>query len=126
MCFPCRVEVVEVDVAGPLLVEEAEDDLVLGVGFREEVLEYGPVLQADLALLVAVGDLEEDAILVPLDFVLETDAPLVLTGRTADGVAYIVFALRCNSVDELILIEKIVARSLVLLRILQKGRACEL
>ena len=68
--LPCLVEVVEVDVAGAFLVEEAEDDLVLGVWLREQVLEDGPVVDVDLTLLVAVGDLEEDAILVPLDLVL--------------------------------------------------------
>ena len=73
--LPCLVEVVEVDVAGPLLVEEAEDDLVLGVGFREEVLEDGPVMDADSALPVAVGYSEEDAVLVALDFVLWEGAP---------------------------------------------------
>lgn len=75
MCPPCVVECVEVDVAGPVLVEEAEDDLVLGVGFREKVLEDGPVLYADPALSVAVGYGEEDAILVALDFVLWRGAP---------------------------------------------------
>lgn len=76
MRLPCLVEVVEVDVAGPLLVEEAEDDLVLGVGFGEQVLEDRPVVDADLALLVAIGNLEENAILVPLDLVLEAGTSL--------------------------------------------------
>ena len=70
MRLPCLVEFIKVDVAGPPLIEEAEDDLVLGIWLREQVLEDGPVVDVDLALLVAVGDLEEDAILVPLDLVL--------------------------------------------------------
>lgn len=70
MGLPCLVEFVKVNVAGPPLVEEAEDDLVLGVGLGEQVLEDGPVVDVDPALLVAVGDLEEDAVLVSLDLVL--------------------------------------------------------
>ena len=74
--LPCVVELVEVDVASALLVEEAENDLVLGVGFCEQVLEDTPVVDVDLALALAVCDLEKDAILVALDFVLLADAPL--------------------------------------------------
>ena len=74
--LPCVVELVEVDVAGALLVEEAENDLVLGIRFREQILENTPVMDVDFPLLLAVCDLEEDAILVALDFVLVTDAPL--------------------------------------------------
>jgi hypothetical protein len=70
VCLPCRVELVKVDVAGPVLIEEAEDDLVLGVGFREEVLEDGPVMDSNLALPVAVGYSKQNAVLVALDFVL--------------------------------------------------------
>jgi hypothetical protein len=73
---PCVVELVKVDVAGALLVEEAEDDLVLCVGLGEQVLEDTPVVDVDLALALAVCDLEQDAILVALDFVLLADAPL--------------------------------------------------
>jgi hypothetical protein len=73
--LPCLVELVEVDVAGALLVKEAEDDLVLGVGFREEVLEDGPVMDGDSALAVAVGYSKQDAVLVALDFVLWRGAP---------------------------------------------------
>jgi hypothetical protein len=74
VCLPCLVELVEVDVAGAVLVEEAKDDLVLSVRLREEVLENGPVLYADAALPVAVGDGEQDAVLVALDFVLKRGA----------------------------------------------------
>lgn len=108
--LPCVVEVVKVDVAGALLVEEAEDDLVLGVGFGEQVLEDGPVVHADLALLVAVGDLEEDAILEPLDLVLEAGTSLAcLTRQDADSPAYEVLALGRDSCDELVLVEVVVA-----------------
>jgi hypothetical protein len=75
VCLPCLVEVVEVDVSGPVLVEEAEDNLVLGIGFREEVLEDGPVVDGDLALPVAVGYGKQDAVLETLDFVLWRGAP---------------------------------------------------
>lgn len=73
--LPCLVELVEVDVARPVLVEEAENNLVLGVGFREQVLEDRPVMDVDSALPVAVGYSEEDAVLVALDFVLWRGAP---------------------------------------------------
>jgi hypothetical protein len=75
VCLPCLVELVKVDVAGAFLVEEAEDDLVLGIGLREKVLEDGPVVDADLALPVAVGYGEQNAVLVALDFVLWRGAP---------------------------------------------------
>lgn len=68
---PCRVEVIKVDVAGSVGVEEAEDNLVLGIGFREEVLEDGPVVYADPSFAVSIGNLEQNAILIPLDLVLE-------------------------------------------------------
>jgi hypothetical protein len=70
VCLPCLIEFVEVDVAGALLVEETENDLVLGVGLREKVLEHGPVVNVYSALAVAVGDGKEYAVLVALDFVL--------------------------------------------------------
>ena len=108
--LPCLVEVVEVDVAGPLLVEEAEDDLALGVGFGEQVLEDGPVMDADLALLVAIGDLEEDAILVPLDLVLEAGTSLAwMTRYYADSPAYVVLALGRDRCDESVLVEIVFA-----------------
>lgn len=75
VCLPCLIELVEIDVSGPVLVEEAEDDLVLGVGFREEVLEDGPVVYGDLAFPVAIGYSKQDAVLVALDFVLWRGAP---------------------------------------------------
>lgn len=74
--LPCVVEFVKVDVAGSFLVEEAENDLVLGVRFRKQVLENTPVVDVDLALLFAVCNLEQDAILVALDLVLLAGVPL--------------------------------------------------
>jgi hypothetical protein len=124
--LPCLVELVKVNVAGAPLVEEAEDDLVLGVGLCQQVLEDGPVVDIDLALLVAVGDLEEDAILISLDLVLEAGAPLAgLDTRLQGTAAYVVFAFRRNGRDELVLVEVVLAR-LVLLGVLHKGGAREL
>jgi hypothetical protein len=74
--LPCLVKFIEADVASSLLVEEAENDLVLGVGFREQVLEDTPIVDVDPALPLTICDLEQDAILVALDFVLLADAPL--------------------------------------------------
>lgn len=77
VCAPCVVELIETDVTGTLLVKEAENDFVLGVWFRKQVLENTPVVDVDLALLFAVCNLKQDAVLVALDFVLMTSAPLV-------------------------------------------------
>lgn len=76
MRLPCIVKLVEIDIAGTLLVEEAENDLVLGVRFCEQVLEDTPVVYVDPALALAVCNLEQNAILVALDFVLLADALL--------------------------------------------------
>jgi hypothetical protein len=104
VCPPCVVKFVKADVAGSLLVEEAEDDLVLGVWFREQVLEDTPVMDVDLAPLFAVCNLEQDAVLVALDLVLRADAPLaspcLRPGHIAGAYAYVVFACRRNSIDE--------------------------
>ena len=64
------LEVVELDGARAVLVEQPERDLVLGVGLGQQVLEVAPVGDADLALPLPVGDAEEDGILLALDFVL--------------------------------------------------------
>jgi len=80
------VEVIELfelgklDGTGAAGVEEAEGYLVLGIGLGKEVLEVGPVSQADAAGLAAVGNTEEEAILLPLDFVL---SHLSVTGVTS-------------------------------------------
>jgi hypothetical protein len=63
-------EVVVLDVPGAVDVEEAEGDLVLGVGFQEEVLKDAPVGDAQSSMALVVGDAEEDRVLLSLDFVL--------------------------------------------------------
>ena len=86
VCLPCLVELVKVNVAGAVAVEEAEDDFVFRVWFGEQVLENGPVLERDLALLVAVGDVEQDAVLVSLDLVLEIACGQLQWGRHGEGI----------------------------------------
>ena len=93
MCLPCLVEFVKVDVACAPPVEEAEHNLVLGVGLCEQVLEDGPVVDADLALLVAIGDLEENAILVPLNLVLGAVALLAEANTTITNDCRVVWLL---------------------------------
>jgi hypothetical protein len=73
-------ELRELDGTGAAGIEEAEGYLVLGIGLGKEVLEVGPVSQADAAGLAAVGNTEEEAILLPLDFVL---SHLSVTGVTS-------------------------------------------
>jgi hypothetical protein len=68
---PILKEVVVVDVTRPISIEEAEDDLVLGVRLREEVLEDGPILNSDSALAFAIRYGEEDTIMEALDLVLQ-------------------------------------------------------
>lgn len=63
-------EVIILDRAGAGDVEEAEGDLVLSIGLVEDVLKGGPVGEGYLAAALTVGDTEEDAVLVALDFVL--------------------------------------------------------
>jgi hypothetical protein len=70
VCSPYIIEVLKLDIAGPVLVEEAEDDFVLGVRLRKQVLEDAPVGESDAPGAAAVCDQEEDAILVSLDLVL--------------------------------------------------------
>ncbi len=108
MCPPCCVEVIEVDVTGSILIEEAENDFVFGVRFCEQILEDRPVVYADFALLVTIGYFEKDAVLVSFDFVLGTNTVLTLSHQL-DQSTYKVLALGRDSVDELILGEEILA-----------------
>jgi hypothetical protein len=51
-------------------VEEAERDLIFGIGLAEDVLKVAPVGERQLALVCPVGDVEQDRVLLPLDLVL--------------------------------------------------------
>jgi hypothetical protein len=51
-------------------VEQAEGNLVLGIGLAEDVLKVSPVGKGELALVRPVGDVEQDRVLLPLDLVL--------------------------------------------------------
>lgn len=53
-------EVVILDATGALNIEEAESNLVLGVGLLEEVLKDTPVSKAYTALTLAIGDTEKN------------------------------------------------------------------
>lgn len=64
-------ESVEVHLTGRRVSEEAEGDFIFGVGFCEEVVEHTPVRESDAALMVAIGDVEQDRVLVALDLVLD-------------------------------------------------------
>ena len=64
-------EIIILDVAGAVDVEESKGDFVLGVGFGEEVLKDGPIGEVDSSGALAIGNVEEDLVLVALDFVLE-------------------------------------------------------
>lgn len=103
-------EVLILDLTGTLDVEEAESDLVLGVGFVKEVLEGDPVGYRDSALALAVSNLEEQAILLALDSVLFVGSicQSIGVGKAVDNAVmfeglwtHIVFVDRGNSIDEL-------------------------
>ena len=64
------LQILVLDEASIIHVEEPERNLVLGIRFRKEVLEGAPVQEVDLARLPPVGDSEEDAVLFALDLVL--------------------------------------------------------
>jgi hypothetical protein len=67
-------KVIVLDGAEALDVEEAECDLVLGVGLAEEVLKVRPVAERHPALVRAVRHAEEDRVLLALDLVLLAEA----------------------------------------------------
>ena len=74
--FPAFVLVVELlevlvlDDARAILIKETECNFVLGVGLGEEVFESAPVVDVDSAFPLAVGDAEEDCVLLTFDLVL--------------------------------------------------------
>lgn len=61
----------EVHLTGRRVGEEAEGDFIFGVGFCKEVVEDTPVRESDTALVVAIGDVEQNGVLVALDLVLD-------------------------------------------------------
>lgn len=63
-------EIIVLDVAGAVDVKQSKGDFVLGVGFGEEVLKDGPIGEVDSSCALAIGNVEEDSVLVALDFVL--------------------------------------------------------
>lgn len=86
--FVHLVQLLEVGVVdGPRAVdvEEAEGDFVLGVRFVKQVLERAPVADVHLAAAAAVGDMEEDAVLLPLDLVLQRMFVRGSNGRDRTG-----------------------------------------
>lgn len=74
------LEVVVLDDAGPVDVEQSEGDFVLGIGLEEEVLEDAPISQGNSAGALAVGDSKEDRVLLPLDLVLFALDAMLVTG----------------------------------------------
>lgn len=103
---PCLVELVEIDVARAVSVEEAEDDFILGVWLRKQVLEDSPVLEGHFALLIAVCDVEKNTVLEALDFVLEDACgQLGWVRHVSERYIHVVFALGGNCVNEVLLVQ---------------------
>lgn len=67
------LKVFEFDAAFAPDVEQTERDLVLGVGFSQQVLKVAPICDCDPACFPAVGDLEENGILLSFDLVLRVE-----------------------------------------------------
>ena len=91
--------------AEALDVEEAEGDLILGIGLVEDVLEVAIVGQGQPALVCAVGDVEQDRVLLALDFVLRRIRPLAvcpMRARRALRGTHVVFLGRGNRIDKLV------------------------
>ena len=63
-------EVLVLDTAGAVDVKQAEGNLVLCIRLGQQVVEGGPVGEADFTGGFAIGDTEEEAILLTLDFAL--------------------------------------------------------
>jgi hypothetical protein len=81
--FPFLKKVIKANVPRPVLVEVAEDDLVFGVWLGKQVLEDTPIVEGNLALLVTVGNFEQNTILVALDLVLVVNVSLAFNDWTA-------------------------------------------
>jgi hypothetical protein len=64
-------EVVVLHGSAALDIKESEGNLVLGIGLEEQVVERGPVGKADTAIALAIGDVEEEAVLLALDLALQ-------------------------------------------------------
>lgn len=63
-------ELVVLDGASTLDIEEAEGNLIFRIGLDQEVLERAPVLKVDLASVLSICNSEEDRILFSLYLVL--------------------------------------------------------
>ena len=53
------LEAAEVHLAGGGVCEEAEGDVVFGIGFCQEIVEDAPVLDGNASIVVAIGDAEQ-------------------------------------------------------------------
>ena len=54
----------------PIGIEQSEGDLIFGIGLSQQVLEGGPISQAQLPSPPLVGDIEQNTIVFSLDFTL--------------------------------------------------------
>ena len=63
-------EIIVLDITSAVNVKQAEGNLVLGIGFQEEVLEDAPVREGNFTLVLGIGNAEENGVLLPIDFVL--------------------------------------------------------
>ncbi len=64
------MECLPLDRTGPIGIEEAEGNLVLGIRLREQVLEGSPFVDVDSTGPAGICDSEKDSIVFTLDLVL--------------------------------------------------------
>jgi hypothetical protein len=76
---------VKADGTDAVNVEQSEGDFIFGVGLNEDVVIDSPFNKGDLAALFSIGDLEEDRILLPLDFMLFRDESATKVYRVSEA-----------------------------------------
>lgn len=108
-------EVLVCNVACAANVEEAEGDLVLGIGLYQQIVIGSPIGDGELASALAVGDTEKETVLLALDLALEWNQGVrsrsgLLGQATASMETYIVLILRCDGIDKLVLAHVKLAR----------------
>lgn len=99
-------EVVICNRACSVDIEKSESDLILGIGFEKQVVESSPVGDTDAARALAIGDMEEKAILFTLDLALRKKVALVHDRWSllmSPSNTYVILIGWCDCINELLL-----------------------
>jgi hypothetical protein len=95
-------ETLVLDRPGAIFVKQAKGNLIFGVRLCQEVVEGAPVRDGDLARLLAIGNAEEDSILLAFDFMLKETLQLGSARNSDQRKTYIIFAQWRDGVDKVI------------------------